>query len=194
MPGGIGYLIVVLLPAIVATVGQRHNNGLLPLAVTVSGVVAYAIVTMQFVLTARIKWIMNSFGNSSTLRLHKSMAIAATLFAVAHIALLVSSRGNWKLLLNPLASWPIQLGRIAALSLPIILAISFGRKLLPINNSDWRWFHNALAWLILISGFVHGMVMGTSFDNSIFATIWIGYFLIAILAWAHGRKVRLERR
>ena len=94
------------------------------------------------------------------------------------------------LILFPMASWPIQLGRLAVIALMATLAISFGRRLIPINNADWRWFHNALAWTILVSGFLHSMVLGASFERPLFAIVWMGYFAIAILAWAYRRYVR----
>ncbi len=150
--GVAGYIFVVLVPAIVATFdgGQLLAHGMIQYGVTMSGVVAYSIISMQFVLVARFKWIVKPFGFPAVLRFHKTMAVVATLLTFVHVAMLVLSRGNWNVVLNPLASWPIQLGRVVVLALFAILAISFGRKLIPINNADWRWFHNALAWLILI--------------------------------------------
>ena len=179
------YALVVLLPAIVATwqVAQPFDNGFAQYAATTSGVIAYAMISMQFVLAARFQWMVNPFGWSAVLRFHKTMAVVATLLVLVHVGLLVWSRGNWNLVLNPWAGWPIQLGRAAVFLILTILAFSFARPLIPINNSDFRWFHNALAWSILVSGFVHSMVMGSSFKNSSFAMIWIGYFAIAILAW-----------
>ena len=193
--GFAAYLFVVSAPAMMATIVDEKllANGLAHYGVTMSGVIAYAMISLQFVLTARIKWIEKAFGFPAILRLHKTMAVVATLLVFSHVGLLVWSRGNWNLVLNPWASWPIQLGRVTVVSLLVILGFSFGRKLIPINNSDWRWFHNALAWTILISGFVHSVVMGTSFESSLFAMIWTGYFAIAILAWMWRWYLRSQK-
>lgn len=162
-------------------------NGWVHYGATMSGVIAYAIISLQFVLAARIKWIVKPFGFPTVLRFHKAMAVVATLLVFVHVGLLVWSRADWNLVLSPWASWPIQVGRVTVLLVLTILVISFGRKLIPINNADWRWFHNALAWLILMLGFVHSVMIGSSFENLPFAMIWIGYFAIAILAWT-GRR------
>ncbi len=171
---------------------QLLSNGLIDVAARMSGIVAYTMISLQFVLSARINWIEKPFGFPAVLRFHKKMAVVATLLVFVHVVLLVWSRANWNLVLNPWASWPIQLGRIALFSLLTILAYSFGRRLIPINDADWRWFHCGLAWLILILGFAHSMVMGSSFENSPFAIIWTGYFSIAILAWIWRRYIRNE--
>ncbi len=196
MWGVAAYLLVVSVPALLATFGneQVFANGIVDYGVTLSGIIAYTMISLQFVLAARIEWIEKPFGFPAVLRFHKTMAVVATLFVFVHMTFLVWSRGNWNLILNPWASWPIQLGRVAVVSLLTIIAISFGRRLIPINNSDWRWFHNALAWLILILGFVHSMVMGTSFENPMFAVIWTGYFAMAFLAWTWRRYFRSETR
>ena len=114
--GVAAYVLVVLLPAMVATFcdEQLLANGLVHYGVTISGVVAYAMISMQFVLAARIKWIVKPFGIPAVLRFHKTMAVMATLFVFVHLTLLVWSRGDWNLIWNPWASWPIQLGRVAA--------------------------------------------------------------------------------
>ena len=166
---------------------QQLSKGWIHYGVTMSGIIAYAMISLQFVLAARIKWIVKPFGFPAVLRFHKTMAVLATSLVLVHLGLLVWSRGNWNLILSPWASWPIYLGRFAVVSLFTILGISFGRKWIPINNADWRWFHNALAWLILIFGFVHSLVMGSTFENFLLQAIWTGYFAIAILAWTWRR-------
>ena len=189
------YVLVVLLPGIVATfVNQELTaNGRVYFSLMISGITAYAMISMQFVLAARIKWIVRTFGFRKVLRFHMAMAILATLLVFFHVGLLVWSVGNWNLVVSPWVIWPIQLGRIAVFALVLTLVISFGRKLLPLSYANWRWFHNALAWTILILGFIHSMIMGTSFDNMAYAMIWMAYFAAAIIAWSWRRYYRSEK-
>ena len=189
------YVFVVSLPGIVATLVNQEltGNGRVYYSLMISGITAYAMIAMQFVLTARIKWIVKTFGFRNVLRFHMAMAIVATILVFLHVGLLIWSVGNWNLVLSPWVIWPIQLGRIVVIALVVTLAISFGRKFLPISYANWRWFHNALAWTILILGFVHSMIMGTSFDNMAFAMIWMGYFASAIIAWSWRRYYRVDK-
>ena len=179
------YWLIVSLPAISVTLldDQVFANGWIGYGVTLSGVVAFTVIALQFVLIAHVPWLDKWFGFAALLRLHKAMAVAAILLVVLHMILLVVSRGNWELIWFPLVSWPVQLGRVAMVCLVIILVISFGRRWVPVNNSDWRWFHGALAWLILLSGFVHSFVMGSSSDNLLLSAIWIGLLVVAVAFW-----------
>ncbi len=183
---GVGaYLLIVSIPILAVTWldGQVLEGGWVAYGITVSGTVAFAMVVGQFMLMARITWFEQLYGFSLILWFHKAMAVIATLLVLLHMSLLVSSRGNWDLIVFPLASWPVQLGRFAAVCMAAILAISFWRRWMPVNDADWRWFHNALAWSILLSGFLHGFVMSSSFDNLLLSAIWTSYLMIAILAW-----------
>ncbi|MEM8734950.1 MAG: ferric reductase-like transmembrane domain-containing protein [Planctomycetota bacterium] len=182
------------MPPIMAIVGDQQvlsNGGAYFLGV-VSGVLAYSMICVQFLLGSRLKRMESFFGASTIYRLHRWMALVVACILFTHLGFLTSSRGNWDLLFSPLAVWPIQLGRIGIVAMLITIAYSLGRKWIPINHSDWRFFHGVLAWIILISGFVHSIALGSSFENPVFALVWICYFAIAILAWVH--KWRLSRR
>ena len=193
--GVAGYVLVILLPCIVASFVNQEltGNGRVYYSLMISGITAYAMISMQFVLAARIKWIVRTFGFRKVMRFHMAMAIVAAFLVFLHVGLLIWRIGNWNLLFDPWVIWPIQLGRIVVLALLTILAISFGRKLIPISYANWRWFHNALAWTILILGFFHSMILGTSFDNMAYAMIWIAYFAVAIIAWSWRRYYQDEK-
>lgn len=180
------YMFFALMPAMIATIiADKANPGsTIDYCVTVSGIIAYTIICLQFVLTARVARIEKSFGFPAMLRFHKIMAVVAAMLVFLHILLLVISRGNWDLVLFPFASWPIQVGRFAVVCFAALLVISFGRRWIPVHEADWRWFHNSLAWLILSSGFLHSTFTGSSFENLIFAVIWTGYLVVAVLAWS----------
>ncbi|MFN3194293.1 MAG: ferric reductase-like transmembrane domain-containing protein [Aureliella sp.] len=187
-------MIAAFFPAVVAALvdEQLATNGLAFFGATITAVLAYTLVSLQFVLAARFKWIERMFGASTVMRIHRSMAVVAMLLAVLHIALLIWHRGSWELLLFPSASWPIQLGRIAGLAMLITIGYSMGRKWIPINNADWKFFHAVLAWTILVSGFLHSMVLGSSFASPLFAIAWTGYFAVAIFSWL-SRSPRRSR-
>lgn len=181
----LSYLAAASVPALVATFAgtELSSRGTLDYLVAISGIFAYTTVVLQFVLAARIDWIEKLFGVQRLFRTHKTMAVVATLSAVLHLCILLIVRGEWTLLLYAAASWPIQLGRIAGASLVLTLVYSLGRRWIPINNSDWRFFHSVLAWIVLLFGFMHSILIGVSFASPLFAVIWTVYFAVAILAW-----------
>ena len=167
----------------VALVDKRVlTGGFANLGMSMTGMTAFSIVAMQFVLMARIPWLEKLFGLTGIFSLHKTMAIVAALLACAHIGFLLWRNGNWSLVLNPRASWLIFFGRVSAATIIIILAFSFFRKHIPINNADWKWFHGFFAWTILVSGFVHSIAIGSSFETLPVKFVWTGYFAIAMMA------------
>ena len=187
------YLFAIVAPAVTAALYDEQvlDRSRVYLGLSTAGITAFAIIAMQFVLAARIPWIEEHFGFKAVLKLHKTMAVVAAILALVHVGLLVGSRENWNLVLSLRVSWPVFLGRFCVVALVVMLAYSFCRNRLPINNADWRWFHNVLAWTILLSGFGHGITIGASFENSVVTLVWIGYFLIAMAAWV-STKCRMS--
>ena len=185
--GVLGYSFSVIAPFLVAALVDKRvlTGGFANLGMSMTGMTAFSIVSMQFVLMARIPWLEKSFGLNAIFSLHKTMAIVAALLACAHIGFLLWRNGNWSLVLNPRASWLIFFGRVSAATLIVILAFSFFRKHIPINNADWKWFHSVFAWTILVSGFVHSIAIGSSFETLPVKFVWTGYFAIAMMAWLY---------
>ncbi len=188
--GLVSYLLVVCFPGVLAllTGPEILASGPVYSAFTISGISAFSIVASQFVLAARFPPLLRNFGAPAMLRLHQIMAFVATGFVALHIALLLWAKVSWDLLLSPWVGWPIQLGRIAVLGLLVTVGISLGRKRIPINNADWRFFHGILAWTILLCGFVHSLILGSSFQSPAFAIAWVGYFTVAVLCGLAKRE------
>jgi len=193
--GLLSYLLVVFFPSVLAVLADPEilASGSIYATFAISGISAYSIFAIQFVLAARFRSLLKLFGAPAILRLHRSMAIVATGFVFLHSGLLLWAKGSWDLLLSPWVGWPIQRGRIAVLALLVTVGISMGRKRIPINNADWRFFHGILAWTILLCGFLHSVVLGSSFKSPAFAIAWIAYFAVAVLG-ALARRERGKRR
>ena len=100
-----------------------------------------------------------------------------------HVGFMVAHNGNFDLLLHPNLKWPIQVGRFAAVFVLLIMGISLGRKLIPINNKDWRWLHGVFAWGVLTLSLVHCFAIGSSGANGVVLGIWIVYFVVALACW-----------
>lgn len=183
--GMVGYFFVVFAPFLVAIALDERlvAGGVANLVISMAGMTSFSIVAMQFVLAAKIRWLENSFGSNSISTLHRTMAWVAALLVLIHVAFLIASRGNLGLVLSPRASWAVFFGRLSAIALLLVIPFSIYRKRIPITNADWRWFHGAFAWTILVSGFAHGISIGLSFESLGVQFVWLGYFATAILAW-----------
>ena len=87
--GLLGYLIVVVAPLFVALLfdEQMLTGGIADLGVSVTGMVAFSMVAMQFILVARIPWLETPFGYKALLSVHRVAAVIAALLMCIHIGL-----------------------------------------------------------------------------------------------------------
>src|SRR2546430_14018532 len=61
-------------------------------------VVGFTILALQFVITARLRWIEAPFGLDLLLMFHRAMALLATALLFVHPSLVASSHAAWSLL------------------------------------------------------------------------------------------------
>src|SRR5579862_604767 len=78
--------------------------------------VGFTLLSMQFVLTARLPWIEAPFGLDLVLRFHRAMALVIVILLCAHPLFIASDQG-WRLITRFHARWYIWAGRIALLLL-----------------------------------------------------------------------------
>ena len=130
------YGCLVLVPPALVFLGP-HSGGW-ELATRVAGVAALTIVTLQFLLAARIPWFVSGLGNPTVLRLHRLMGMIALLFVCLHLGSLVLKNSSWEMLTLPAVAWPVQVGRAAAIVLLLSIVFAIGRKWIPIKQKASR--------------------------------------------------------
>jgi predicted ferric reductase len=127
-------------------------------------VVAFTILALQFVISARLRWLEAPFGLDVVLRFHRTMALVAMGLLCVHPLLIASGEG-WGLLTSWRVHWPIWLGRLALLVLFSHVAVAVFRGVMRLRYETWRRIHNVAAFLLLGLAFVHGLVLGDDFDD-----------------------------
>ena len=86
----------------------------------------FTILALQFVVSARLKWIERHFGLNVLFHFHKAMAVLASLLLISHPVLIAIGGDNWSVLFGPEVMWHLWLGRIALLILLVhVLLASF---------------------------------------------------------------------
>jgi predicted ferric reductase len=152
-------------------------------------VVAFTILALQFVISARLRWLEAPFGLDVLLRFHRMMALVAAGLLCLH-PLLIASQESWGLLMNVHVRWPIWIGRLALAVLLGHIAAAIFRRRLRLRYETWRRVHNVAALLLLTLAFLHSMALGHDFKNNIAKMVWTALLLSAVLLWAYGRLVR----
>ncbi|MEW5976302.1 MAG: ferredoxin reductase family protein [Acidobacteriota bacterium] len=196
------YASVLLAPlALLAALRPPTDHGFVYTVGKNLALVGFTILAMQFVLSARLKWVERSFGLDILFRFHKSMALLAVLLLISHPLLMALGSNKWSLLFAVKISWHIWAGRVALLILLVHIFLAVFRLVLRLEYQRWRVIHNLLAALVLPLGFVHSWNAGgdLSGDQEITQLRFLWPVLLALAGAAYlwhrvARPLKLRRR
>ncbi len=158
--------------------------------------VAFPILALQFVISARLRWLEAPFGLDVVLQFHRMMAFVALVLLCAH-PLLVSAGESWGLLTRLHVRWPIWAGRLAFLVLVALITTAVFRRTMRLRYETWRRLHNGVAFLLLGLSLWHSLTLGHDFERRATTMIWLTFPLVAGIAWCYCRLARpwlLSRR
>lgn len=157
-----------------------------------------ALMSVQFLLTARLRRPTAPFGIDLIYYVHRYLGLVALGAIVAHPAVLVFDNPAVADFLNPFtAPWHMAAGTLAVVAVLVLVVASVGRKAWRIPYEAWRVTHLLLAVGAVGLALVH--VSGVQYYVSIPLTrvLWIA--IVASLVWALFyvrlfRPWRLSRR
>jgi predicted ferric reductase len=158
--------------------------------------IAIAILSMQFLLSARIRWIERPFGLDRVMLFHRAMAISAVVLLLVHPVLLAADphgEYGWRLLYRfRLAGegLPITIGKAALTVLVGTAVMSLFRLSLKVRYTLWLRFHKIFALSIIGCGFVHSLAIGPHVKGSTMQTLWVAYPALAVGALIYDRVIR----
>ena len=181
------YVLVVMSPLVVVSLAIITSKD--PLAVKLAdkaALLAFPILAMQFVLSARWHWIEKPFGLDRIFIFHKVMALTAFCLLVAHPLLLAFGEFGTKLLISTHQPWPILIGKISLLLFFITVGVSLFRVVLKFEYQKWRTVHNVLALTVLTGGFVHSWIVGPDLHNGrTIQVLWISFLSLAVISYMY---------
>ena len=152
--------------------------------------VGFAIFALQFVVSARFKWIERPFGLNLLFSFHKTMAVVASLLVLSHPLLLLLGGGELALVLGPEAKWHIWLGRIALAGLLFHVLLASFRLIIRLNYQTWRFIHNVVALVFLPLAFLHSWKAGGDLQMPAMRVLWVVLFASATAAYFWHRVAR----
>lgn len=148
--------------------------------------VGIALLTMQFVLSARLQWVERPFGLDAVFRYHKMMAGLTAGVLLMHPVLLALGGGGFGLIYSLDAPWYIWFGRVALVLLLAEVVGSAFRARLRLEFERWRLLHNQ-ATLIFGLGAIHARVIGGDFEVEAMKVLWVTMVAVAAGAWLHHK-------
>lgn len=152
--------------------------------------VGFAIFAMQFVVSARLKWIERPFGLNLLFSFHKTMAVVASLLVLSHPLLLILGGGKRSLVLGPEVNWHIWLGRFAMVVILFHVLLASFRLIIRLNYQTWRFIHNVIALVFLPLAFLHSWKAGGDLQLPAMRVLWVVLFASAAGAYFWHRVVR----
>ena len=190
------YVAAILLPlrfAILITPVEPGRSFLLELGVGL-GLLAYPLLTLEFLLVGRLRGISQLYGNDVLMFFHKYMGVAALLFVVGHTALVTQGHLGQ---LNPI-SGPAMLrdGAWAFWLLVAIAITAFFRKPLRLSYGLWMVLHSLLALGIVAFGLRHILAVQAYTSRPMLRALMVGCCLAYLLpmlryrVWQYLRMLR----
>jgi predicted ferric reductase len=174
----VGYLIVAALPASLAFIAEPTTDD--PLLVNIAlgaGLTGFALLTLQFVLSARFRFVEGPFGREKVMQFHRAMAIFAAALLLSHPVLLSLGKGSLALF-SLGAPWQVNLGKgaLALLLVTVALALRWAQR--RMRYQLWRVLHKGAAFVVIL-GFVHGLVIGPDLQSGGVRACWWALFIMA---------------
>jgi predicted ferric reductase len=196
------YCVVGLLP-LAFVVGEGGSYaGIMRMAVLGSGMVAAALLLMQFMSSGRYEVLSGAAGIDRMMRFHQLAARTLTALALLHPLLLlipdsvealrdVPSRAAALFMLPHLLS-----GTIAWVLLPVLMVMGILRNRLPLRYELWRATHTALAVVIAGAALHHVATVGSYGSTGWLAGYWwiLGALAFGTLAYLYLMKPFLLAR
>ena len=182
------YLVLVLLPLILAWAQGLPPRPLLDDLASGAGFVALAIILAEFFLLGRFRSVTRRVGSDVVMRIHQLLARAALILAVAHPFLYVSP-------LTPPPVWDVTHatalnygwaglwpGIAAWLLLGGLVAMAIGRDASGARYEVWRVLHGVTAVAVAGFGVLHVLRAGRYSADPLLGWVWIAFLALAVAA------------
>ncbi len=176
----LAYLAVVTLPLAISWLVGGPPRPLLQELASGLGILAFAIILAEFVLSGRFKSISNGIGMDVTMRFHQMMARTALVFALLHPFLYSGTPAGGQRPWDPSRQLtitteflPLSSGIAAFLLLPTLVLFAIYRTQLDFRYEAWRLMHGLGALLIAVLLAHHAISAGRYGSQPVMAWLWL---------------------
>jgi len=186
------YLFITIAPLLTLVIGPRPAGREFWRDFSVGlGFSGFAMLGLQFVLTARFKVLKAPYGSDIVYFFHRQISIVTFVLIAAHPIVLFTNDPILLELLNPVsASWAARFGVSAVLAITALISFSVWRKKLRIEYDRWRIWHGLLAIAAVLLAIIHIELRGYYLNTLWKQLFWgfYGIFWIGVLAWVRVIK------
>ena len=181
------YILLISAPILILFTGELPPGRELWRELSVSlGFVGLAMMSLQFVLTARFKTIKAPYGADIVYHFHRQISFVALSLILLHpLLLFIFSPGTLALLNIFTAPWRAKAGVSAVVLLIVLIAASVWRKQWKIEYTRWRIWHGTLAIAAVALATAHIILARYYLNTPMQRTLWIAYgaFWVGLLLY-----------
>jgi len=183
------YTAICLAPLAAVSIGYHapRRPFLVELSVAL-GYVGLAMMTLQFTLVSRIRWLAAPFGIDILHRFHREISFAALAFISSHpLLLLVEDAPSYMPLLDPrTAPWRARLAVASLAALILVVVLSVWRRRLRLPYEVWKVTHGGLSTAVIVLGLSHmvGVNRFTSGTGGRAVVVLVLLAVAAVLVWS----------
>ena len=192
------YGVLVLAPlALTAATGGFADQGSWRVAGRAAALLAFPMLMLQPVLSARFHWIERPVGLDRLLVFHRATGTTALFLALMHPVFLSLSFWGWGLIASLDLPWQLMVGKAALLVLVVYAAGALFHGLLRVPFQWWLRAHNAFAPVILAGAFVHSWAMDIETAPVAMRALWLGLLAAGVFSYLHltvFKRLRARRR
>jgi len=192
------YGALILAPlSMTAATGGFADQGTWRVAGRAAALIAFPMLMLQPVLSARFHWIERPVGLDRLLVFHRATGTTALFLALMHPVFLSLSFWGWGLITGMDLPWQLMVGKAALLVLLVYAAGALFHGLLRVPFQWWLRAHNAFAPVILAGAFVHSWAMDIEAAPVLMRVLWLGLLSAGIFSYLHltvFQRLRARRR
>jgi len=169
------YLLIVLLPLIIMLVFPMPGGRDFWRDLSVGlGFVGLAMAGLQFIPTARLRFLADTFDMDTVYKVHHYLSIVSVFLIFLHPIILLLNNPYICLIFNPFnAPWRVQAGWIGLGSLLIIAITSVLRNEIKLDYNAWYTLHNFLSIFMAVFALVHIFHINYYSSSIAVKSIWI---------------------
>lgn len=174
------YLLLVSVPLIILLVGEVPEGREFWREFSVAlGFAGLAMMSLQFVLTARFKAIKAPYGADIIYHFHRQISLVGLVLILAHPLILFIFNPEYLKLLNLVtAPWRARAGVTSVVLLLVLIAASLWRKQFKIHYTSWRIWHGILATAVIALVIVHVVLARHYLNTPLKQAVWIAYGVV----------------
>lgn len=177
--------------ALISVAAPESVGGDLEMLALNTGLVAFSLLVAAFVLMARSRSLLSSFGIETVLRVHRVVAVSAVVLVVAHVLLVLASdpRGLTIFDLRH-TTWAARAATVSTVALAGVVALALRRKRRQPRYEGWRLVHLGLAGTVFVGAWLHIWWLHHLVDDLLLAA-WFLVMAVVVVGVAVRRWVWL---